>query len=171
MKITHFTRRSIQARLMRTIAQLHVAIGTGIAGRAATSIRALTGIEASAAVSARLMIRTIIQILITKQSAPAFVAQAFPRFLACTVQASRIPFAFAAQTSFPADMASEKRQKIYTVSSPFVVLVRDSQSYTQSSSFIHVPVKASKKCARKKKKKNTTRKYRKYLLADQINER
>lgn len=99
------TRGSVQARFMRTIAKPDIAIGTGVAGRATTSIRALSGIKTSAAVSARLMIRTIIQILITKQSAPAFVAQAFPRFRACTAYASRILFAFAAQSSFPTDVA------------------------------------------------------------------
>lgn len=95
---------------MRAIAQVYIAIGTGVAGRTATRIRALAGIKASAAVSARLMVRTVIQILITKQSAPAFVAQAFPRFLTCTVQASRVTFAFGTETSSPAEMASETQK-------------------------------------------------------------
>jgi len=73
----------------------------------------LTGVEAGAAVQARLMIRAIVEVLVAEQSAPAFVARALPGFLAATVKAARVSDALIALRTFPAAVTSAtKRQDV-----------------------------------------------------------
>lgn len=71
----------------------------------------MTRIEASAAVAARFVVCAEIQVLITEQTAPALLAQAVPRFQACSVHAAGITLAFVAQLALPAWMATGKKKK------------------------------------------------------------
>lgn len=96
---------------MGAVAELLITVGAGVAGRAATRVRALARVETGAAVSARLMVGAVVEVLVAEQPAPAFVAQTVPRLLAGTVSAVRIRFAFVAQSTLPATVTSAKHKK------------------------------------------------------------
>lgn len=96
---------------MRAVAQLLITVYAGVAGRAAARVRALARVETGAAVSARLMVGAVVQVLVAEQPAPAFVAQTVPRLLAGTVSAVRIRFAFVAQSTFPTAVTSAYGEK------------------------------------------------------------
>ena len=91
---------------MRTIAQLYITVDAGVTGRAATCVRSLPGVEAGTAITTRLMIRTVIEILIAEQSSPTLVAETVPRLDAGTVYATWVTFAFVAVSARPTAMAS-----------------------------------------------------------------
>lgn len=52
------------------------------------------------------MIRAVVEVLVAKQTAPAFVAEALPGFLAATVKAAWISHALVAVRSLPTVVAS-----------------------------------------------------------------
>lgn len=103
---TYLTGTVVVARFHLAIFNYFITVYAGVSGTAATRIRSLSGIEACAAVSTRLVIGTVVEILITKKSSPAFVAQAVPGLLARTVCAARISLALVAHRTFPTTMAS-----------------------------------------------------------------
>lgn len=96
---------------MGAVAELLITVGASVAGWAAARVRALARIETGAAVSARLMVSAVVQILVAEQPTPAFVTQTVPRLLAGTVSAVRIRFAFVALSTFPATVTSARRKK------------------------------------------------------------
>lgn len=99
------THSVVQAWRSRTIADHRLALGTGEPGRTLARVRALTGVEAGSTVLARLVVGAKVQILVAEQSAPTFVAQALPRFLAGSVHAPRVRFALIAQLPLPSGLA------------------------------------------------------------------
>lgn len=99
-------RATIQARFVLATAHFDFAFAARVTGRTLACERTVAGVEACATVLAWPMVGAIVQILIAKQTAPTFVATAFPWLLACAVNASRIWFAHVAQSTFPAGLAS-----------------------------------------------------------------
>ncbi len=97
---------------MGAVAEFLITVNAGITRRTTARVRSLAGIETGTAVSARLVIGTVIQVLIAEQATPAFDAQTFPRFLALAVQTARVLFAFVAQATFPSAVTSVTRQKM-----------------------------------------------------------
>lgn len=99
------TRSSVQTGHGRTVADSRFAVGSGVTGRALASVRALSGVEASASVLAWFVVGAKVQILIAKQTTPAFVADTLPRLFAGSVHTSRVRFAFIAQRTLPSGLA------------------------------------------------------------------
>lgn len=70
----------------------------------------MAGVVARPSVVARPMIRAVIQVLVAEEAAPAFFADAVPRFGAGSVDAARVAFALVAQLAHPARMTSETEE-------------------------------------------------------------
>lgn len=104
-------RSPIQTRLVLALADFDLAILATEARQTVARVRSLTGIETRAVVLARPMIGAVVQVLVAEQTAPAFVAIAFPFLLAGAVNAARIRFAFVAQGPFISRMASAIRRR------------------------------------------------------------
>lgn len=78
-----------------------LAIGTRPARSARTGVRALASIEASGSVLAGPVVGTVVQVLIAKEPAPAFLAMASPGLVAGSMLATRIPDTVGAECSGP----------------------------------------------------------------------
>lgn len=103
---------SIQAWHRGAVADAGFAVGVRVTRRTLAGVRALACVEAGSSVLAWFVVRAKVQILIAEQTTPAFVAKALPRFLAGSVHASRVGFAFVAKSSFPSGLTSVgKKQK------------------------------------------------------------
>lgn len=89
-----------------TIGERRLALVAGETWRARAGVQALAGVEAGAAVHARLMVRAIVEVLVAEQSAPALVALAIPGLLAATVKTSGISDALIALRALPAVVTS-----------------------------------------------------------------
>lgn len=96
----------IMTRRGSAVLNFNFTIGARIPGHTLASVRSLTGVGARSAIVTGLVIRTEIQILITKQTTPALFADAFPFFCACSVHASWIHFTFVTIWSLPSGLAS-----------------------------------------------------------------
>ena len=81
------------------------AVCSRVLGRTGARVRSLASVEASAAILARLVVGAVVQVLVAKETAPAFVAVALPRLLARAVQTARITDALVAQLSLPTQFA------------------------------------------------------------------
>jgi hypothetical protein len=66
---------------------------SAVTGNAATSKRSLSGIETRTGIATRFTIRTVVEILVAKQSSPTLVAYTIPRLDTRTVHATWIAFA------------------------------------------------------------------------------
>ena len=118
-KNTYVASAAVEARDDGAVVLDEFAIGAGKLAGAGASVRSLAGVEASAAVLARLVVGAVVEVLVAEQAAPALVAVALPRLLAGTVIAARVPDALVAQLSLPSGVApltSESRS--YTISTP-----------------------------------------------------
>lgn len=130
---------TVDAQIMRTfIGDPNFAIGTGPSRGTGTSIRTLTGIETGGAILTRLVICAIVQILVAKKAAPAFFANASPRFVAFSVLATRVSHTFRAKISRPSVSALALTGSV-TVT-VFVVASRTANGFGTVISFFVVGV-------------------------------
>lgn len=100
----HTARAAIQTRLGVTIQKRLLAIVASEAGRTRAGVRALPSIKAGAIVPAGLVIRTVVQILITEETTPTLIAQTLPRLVTNPVLAARVHLALIAKRSLPASV-------------------------------------------------------------------
>lgn len=56
------------------------------------------------------MIGAVVQVLIAEQTTPALLADAFPWFVASSMHATRVRFAFVAELSLPSCLTTVKRE-------------------------------------------------------------
>lgn len=96
------TTASVATRRFSAVTDLNVTVGSSKTRRAKACVRALPRIQTGATVLAWPTICAVVEILVAKQTTPAFVATTLPRRLTCSMHTARILFAFAAQFSFPA---------------------------------------------------------------------
>lgn len=92
---------AVRARRFQTVVDQILAFRAGESFRTLAGITTLSGVEACAPVTAGFVVRTEVEVLIAKQSAPSLVAHTIPRFHATAVNASGIPLALIAERSFP----------------------------------------------------------------------
>jgi hypothetical protein len=109
MKIkTYLASSSIETGLMRTlIGDSCLAVGSSVAGRAAASVRPLSGVEAGGSVATGLVVGTVVEVLVAEEAAPPVVAVALPGFLAGPVLAAGISNTLIAKRSGPTTSTSE----------------------------------------------------------------
>ena len=100
-----------------------LAIGTRPARSARTGVRALASIEASGSVLAGPVVGAVVQVLIAKEAAPAFLAMASPGLVAGSMLATRIPDTVGAECSGPTIPAPLKREKCVKTKKKMVVLL------------------------------------------------
>lgn len=103
-------RPAIQTRIGRTIADLSFTVNARIARRTIACVRSLAGVETSAIVLARLVVGTKIKVLVAEQPTPTFIANALPRFLACSVYAARIRLALITTCTFPTWLTAARKK-------------------------------------------------------------
>ena len=107
---TYLTSSTVEAGLVRALVRdSALAVGASVAGRAATSVWTLAGVEAGGSVAAGLVVGAVVQVLVAEEAAPSVVAVALPGVLARSVFASRISDALIAEWSGPAATASETK--------------------------------------------------------------
>jgi hypothetical protein len=103
--------------------------------RATASVRTLSGVKASATVSARFVIGAVVQILVAKQASPSFITEAVPRLLTRPVEATRVPLTFVTQATFPSTVAPVKRASVLHLEGLFgaqgLPLIRLSEKYPE----------------------------------------
>ena len=87
------------------------AVGTSPSRRARTSVRSLTGVEASSSILARPVVGTVVQVLVTEKATPAFLTMASPGLIASSMLASWVSDAFIAIGACPTISASERREE------------------------------------------------------------
>lgn len=106
------TNASVETRVLMGQTSVHglFAIGSLEPSFTVAGVRPQSGVVASPAVLARLVVGAIIEILVAEQTTPTFVADALPLLLACPVQTSGIPFALVAQLSCPTPVTSAKKK-------------------------------------------------------------
>ena len=93
---------AVKARLVRAlVGDPGLALGAGVAGRAAASVGTLAGVEAGGSVLAGLVVGAVVQVLVAEETAPAVVAVALPRVLAGAVLAPGVPDALVAKGTSP----------------------------------------------------------------------
>lgn len=90
--------------------QVDFALGSGKTGRTRARVQSLARVEARAAILARRVIGTVVQVLVAEHTTPAFFAQTLPRLLAVAVHATRIYLALVASGSRPARVTSAKKR-------------------------------------------------------------
>ena len=101
-----------------------LAIGTRPARSARTGVRALARIEASGSVLAGPVVGTVVEVLVAKEPAPAFLAMTSPGLVAGSMLATRIPDTVGAECSGPTIPAPLKREKcVKTKKKKMVVLL------------------------------------------------
>lgn len=105
-------RPAVQAGAPGTVVHGYFAVGAVEAVGAAAGVTALAGVEASAAVSARFVVGAEVQVLVAEQAAPAFVAEAIPRFQAGTVDATRVTLTLVAEGPLPPRLTPETIRRI-----------------------------------------------------------
>ena len=99
---TYLASAAVKARLVRAlVGDPGLALGAGVAGRAAASVGALAGVEAGGSVLAGLVVGAVVQVLVAEETAPAVVAVALPRVLAGAVLAPGVPDALVAKGTSP----------------------------------------------------------------------
>lgn len=86
-------------------------VGSIETGRTHAGEQTLAGIETGATILTRTMICAVVQVLVAKQTAPAFVANAFPGFGACAVHTAGVSFTFVAQWAFVTGLTSKTIKK------------------------------------------------------------
>lgn len=119
MADTHLARTTVQARESRgTVqsrstgqAQVDVALGPGEVGRTRARVKALARVEARAAVLARRVVGTVVQVLVAEHATPSLFAQTLPRLLAVTVHATRVYLTLVTSGSRPTGVTSATRKE------------------------------------------------------------
>uniref|UniRef100_A0A8D8Y3F2 Uncharacterized protein n=1 Tax=Cacopsylla melanoneura TaxID=428564 RepID=A0A8D8Y3F2_9HEMI len=69
--------------------------------RTSASVRPLACVETGSAILTRLVIGAVVQILVAEQTAPAFITQALPGFMARAVQTAWVTLALITELAFP----------------------------------------------------------------------
>jgi hypothetical protein len=126
---------AVLTRVVGAVIKFPFAVRSCKPWRATASVRTLTGVKASATMPAWFVIGAVVQILVAKQAAPSFVTQAVPRFLARTVEATRVPLTFVTQAAFPSTVAPAKRASVSGLERLFgaqwLPLLKQSEKYTE----------------------------------------
>lgn len=86
-------------------------IGTIETRRTHAGVITLAGIETGSIILAGMMMGAVVEILVAVDTTPAFLANAFPGFFTCAVNAFGMGYTFVAERSFPAKMTAKKRKK------------------------------------------------------------
>lgn len=102
---TVLARSTVEARMMGTVIQFPLTVGSCKPRGAAARVRTLSSVEACPAMSAWLMVCAVIEILVAEQAAPTFIAEAVPGLLAGPVETSWIPLALVTKPPFPSAVA------------------------------------------------------------------
>lgn len=105
-------RPTIRARGSQTIVHQDLALGSREPFGAVASVTTRTRVEARTPVSARLVVRAEIQVLVAEKTAPSLVAHAIPGLHTTAVNASRISLALITHRSFPSYLTSIKKTTI-----------------------------------------------------------
>lgn len=106
---------SVEARSDGAGVQRLLAVRAGVVRRTDAGVAALSGVVAGPLVLARLVIGAVVEVLVTEETAPAFLAVAVPGPAAGPVHAARVPLALVAQLAHPARMTAERKLTVSRV--------------------------------------------------------
>jgi hypothetical protein len=103
--------------------------------RATAGVRTLSGVKASATVSAWFVIGAVVQILVAKQASPSFIAEAVPRLLTRPVEATRVPLTVVTQATFPSTVTPVNRASVLHIEGLYWAqwspVLRQSEKYAE----------------------------------------
>lgn len=99
--MTYVAAASIFARVAVTLVDLQFTVIAPKSWAAGAGVTALSCVCAGGAVSARLVVGAVVEVLVTEQASPAFLADALPGLGACAVEAARVAYTLSALGPLP----------------------------------------------------------------------
>ena len=97
--------------MLALVADPGLAVGAGVAWRAAAGVGALAGVPAGSAVPAGPVVGAVVEVLVAEEAAPALLAEALVRLLARAVDAARVQDAAVAKRPGEPGLAPKREKK------------------------------------------------------------